>query len=165
MRLAWVLDNWRLKLFSLAVSVLMFFFVGMDSSTPVLVDFRIEYQLPDELVLVGDPPDVMHATLQGPWASLRSYDSMKLKSVVVDLRDAGPGRLRRSLETVDVTPPTGMLVMSIRPAELVLDIDRQVERTVPVQIDLKGRPEFGYEVQATSTTPARVKVRGPAIWR
>jgi len=161
MRLSFVTQNLTLKLFSLVVAILLFLFVSIESATPVDVDFRLEYHLPDDMLMVGDAPAVVHTTLRGPWAAFRSYDITELKPVVIDLQDAGPGSLRRAIDTSEVTPPGGMTVVAVRPAELDLTLDRRIERQVVVQPDIVGQPELGYELGTVEVNPARVRVSGP----
>lgn len=161
MRLPALTQNLSLKLFSLVVSVLLFLFVSIESATPVDVDFRVEYRTADDIMIVGDAPTVLHTTLRGPWATFRSYDIAEIHPVVIDVMDAGPGTIRRSISTSDVDPPGGMSVVAVRPSELELTLDRKVERQVPVQVDIVGRPAVGYELEAVDVSPARVRVSGP----
>jgi YbbR domain-containing protein len=161
MRLSFITENLSLKLFSLAVAILLFLFVSVESATPIDVDFRIEYRAADDMTIVGDAPAVLHTTLQGPWATFRSFEIDKLRPVVVDLTSAGPGTMRYSLDTNDVDPPGGMSVVAIRPSEVELTLDRKVERQLPVQVDIVGRPAFGFELGSVEATPRRVRVTGP----
>ncbi len=162
MRLSQLTENLSLKLFSLAVAILLFLFVSVESATPVDVDFRIEYRTTDDMMVLDEPPQVVHTTLQGPWASFRSFDINELKPVLVDLSGYGPGPTRYSLNTNDITPPGGMTVVAIRPSQLELTLDRKIERQVPVLVDTVGSPAFGYEVGEVTTQPPRVRVSGPA---
>ena len=155
-------ENLSLKLFSLAVAVLLFLFVSVESATPVDVDFRIEYRTASDIMIVGDAPAVLHTTIKGPWATFRSYDINELKPVIIDLSAAGPGSLRHALDTSDIEPPGGMSVVAIRPSEVNVTLDRKTERQVPVQVDVIGRPSLGYEPESVEASPGKVTVSGPA---
>lgn len=161
MRLTFITQNLSLKIFSLAVAVLLFLFVSVESATPIEADFRIEYKTAEDIMVVGEPPQALHTTLQGPWASFRSFDMSDLTPVVIDLSTAGPGTVRHAIETSDVVAPGGMVVVSIRPSEVEVTLDRRVERQVPVQVDLLGRPALGFEVMSVTAEPQRVRVLGP----
>ncbi|MBN1960767.1 MAG: hypothetical protein JW841_07450 [Deltaproteobacteria bacterium] len=162
MTLSFITKNITLKLFSLIVASLLFLFVNIESGTSADVDFRLEYHLPDDIIIVGDAPTQLHATLRGPWAAVRSYDIADLKPVIIDIKNAGPGSFRRTIDINEITPPGGMRVISIRPTEIELVLDRRVERQVAVQTDIVGKPDLGYEVAAIETTPEKVWVSGPA---
>ena len=155
-------ENLSLKLFSLAVAVMLFLFVSVESATPVDVDFRIEYRTADDIMILGEAPPLVHATLRGPWATFRRWDPNELKPVVVDLSDAGPGTVRHQIDSADIIAPGGMSVVAVRPAEVQLVLDRQTERRVPVQVDLVGRPAFGYELESVTPKPKELRVIGPA---
>lgn len=162
MRLASLAENLTLKIFSLAVAVLLFLFVSVESATPIDVDFRVEYRTADDIVVVGEAPSVVHTTLRGPWATFRSYDLGDLKPVVKDITHAGPGTIRLPIDTADIEPPGGMSVVAVRPAEVTLTLDRYVERHVPVRVDIVGQPPPGYVYEGAQVSPQRVRVSGPA---
>lgn len=151
-----------LKLFSLGVALLLFSFVTVENATPVDVDFPIEYRLGDDIMVTSDPPPVLHATLQGPWAAFRSFEVNELEPVVVDLSQAGPGTARWAMTTASVHPPGGMRAVSVRPSDVEVSLDRRVERQVAVHADIPQVPAFGYEVLDVRIAPARVRVVGPA---
>jgi YbbR domain-containing protein len=154
-------EDWTLKLFSLGVAVLLFLFVTVESATPVDVDFRVEYRTADDIMLTNDAPTTLHTTLQGPWAAFRSFDIGDLEPVIVDLAQAGPGTLRHAIDTSNINPPGGMRVVSVRPGEIEVTLDRRVERQVPVHPDIPEAPAFGYEILDVRIVPPRVRVVGP----
>lgn len=160
-RLSWLTRDLGLKLFSLLVAGLLFIFVSVESGTPVDVDFRIEYHTDDDILVVGDPPQVLQATLKGPWASLWTFNTSKLDPVVIDLINTGPGTVRHGLDVKQVHAPGGMKVVSVRPAEVDVVLDRRVERLVAVNPDIIGKPAPGFETTNIRVEPARVRVVGP----
>jgi YbbR domain-containing protein len=155
-------EDWSLKLFSLGTAVLLFLFVSVENDTPVDVDFRIEYRTADDIMIVSDCPTVVNATLQGPWAKLRSFDMADLEPVVVDFTQSGPGRSRHAITTGSIRPPGGMRVVAVLPAEVEVSLDRRVERLVDVHADVAGSPAFGYEIGEVQLSPKKVRVVGPA---
>lgn len=158
----WLATDLSIKSFSLFVALVLFLFVSVQSTTPVEVDFRIEYLTDDDIMVTDDPPAVLHATLQGPWASLRSFDIDELEAVAIDLRGNGPGTLRHRIDTSEIHPPTGMKVVAVARVELDLTLDRVIERQVPVNADIVERPAFGYEIVDVRVDPPRVRLVGPS---
>jgi YbbR domain-containing protein len=161
MRLAWITRDIGLKVFSFLLAGLLFVFVSVESSTPVDVDFRIEYHTDDDILVVGDAPQVVHATLKGPWASLWTFNINTLDPVVIDLTGTGPGTVRRGIDVSEVHAPAGMKVVSVRPAEVEVVLDRRIERMVTVNPDLVGKPAPGFETVSVRVEPPRVRVVGP----
>lgn len=161
MRLSFFTENFRLKLFSVVVGVMMFLFVNVESNTPVEVDFNVVYRTADDIVLISEPPSRVSVTLRGPWANFRSLMVGQLEPVVVDLSETGPGTKVLRIEPSDVDPPTGMNAIAVAPSEVEVTLDRLIEKQVPVEVDFLGRPAFGYEIQEVEVKPPRVRVRGP----
>lgn len=161
MQLRPLLQDWSLKLFSLGVAILLFLFVGSESATPADVDFRVEYRTADDIMITNDPPTILHTTLHGPWAAFHSFDPTSLEPVFIDLSQAGPGTVRHVIDMNAIKAPAGMRVVSIRPAELEVALDRRVERLVPVHPDIPDLPAFGYEILDVRIVPARARVIGP----
>lgn len=159
--LRFIFDDLLIKLFSLGVSLLLFLFVSVENSTPVDVDFRIEYRTADDILITNSAPTVLHTTLQGPWASFRAFEMAGMAPVVVDLLHAGPGSVRHNINLTDIRAPGGMRVASMRPSELEVVLDRRVERQVTVHADVSKAPAFGYEILDVRVVPAKVRVVGP----
>jgi len=157
-----IIDDFSTKLVALLLSVLLFLFVNIESSTPINVDFKISYRLPEGMVLTNEPPMLLHATLQGPWSGFRKLDSESLHPVEVDLSHAGPGTLQYNIHDSDVHPPVGMRLLAMRPSELQLNMDRRVERLVPVNVDLSEEAATGFEMGEIKIDPPKVRVVGPA---
>ena len=153
--------NFMLKTFSLVVALLIFLFVSVESATPVEVDFKLEVNPPDGMVVTNEVPDFVHVTLRGPWANVRSFDSEDLKPVVLDLAETPPGELSRPIDLSLVRPPGGMTALSVRPEKVELNLDFRVERSVPVEADIIDRPAFGFDILAVHIEPKEVRVVGP----
>lgn len=162
-RFQWVTRDFPLKAFSLGLALALYFFVSVENDRSIDVDFPIEYRTGDDIELIGEYPTTLNVTLAGPWASVRSYDPEKLVPVRIDLRDAGPGPVRRHLDVTDVSAPGGMTVVGMTPTQIDLTLDRKIERQVTVTPDLGiDKPAYGFEVVGTTAQPDKVRVVGPA---
>lgn len=162
MNMRFLSEDWSLKLFSLVAAVVLFFFVSVENDTQMQVDFRIEYRTADDIMLVSDPPHILRATLQGPWAKFRSFDSAQLEPVVVDLVNSGPGTTRHVISNASIRAPGGMRVVTVLPSEVELTLDRRVERLVEIHADITDIPAFGFEVHQVQFTPNKARLVGPA---
>jgi len=153
--------HFSLKLFSFLVSLLLFFFVSVESVTPIEVDFPIVYDVPDDMLIMGRAPTSIHTTLQGPWAAFQDYTSQDVEPIVIKLEQVGPGVLRHRIQASDILAPAGMKIIAFRPAEIELSLDRKSERLIPVSADLIDRPAFGFEIADVRVEPKAVAVEGP----
>ncbi|MBI3180081.1 MAG: hypothetical protein HYZ27_10495, partial [Deltaproteobacteria bacterium] len=124
--------------------------------------FGIDYHPGDDMMVTGDAPTSIHATLQGPWANFLSFESTDLDAVVVDLTGAEPGVLKRRIELADIKPPGGMRVISVSPAAIEVTLDRRVERPIEVEAVVPDAPAFGFQATVRRVEPPKVRVVGPA---
>ena len=155
-------NNFSLKMFSLIVAVVLYVFVSAESTTPVEVEFPIEYRTQEGIVVVGDSPTRIRTTLQGPWANFHSFEIDSMTPVVVNLmKETEATTVRHSIFTNDLEPPGGMKVVAFSPSEWTIDLDLKVERLVTVNVDLPGRPALGFKIVDVKIEPAQVRVVGP----
>ena len=150
-----------LKLFALAVSVVLFFVVSTQQTSLIELDYRVEYRTHQDLVITDVPPATLRVTMRNTTFSCKSWDEGHLAPVIIDLSGAGPGTLRRRVTEQEVVAPTGAEILSVWPAELEITLDRKVERSVPIQVDTVGNPAAGTSVFATRAEPSQVTIVGP----
>ncbi|NNE66617.1 MAG: hypothetical protein HKN33_08620 [Pyrinomonadaceae bacterium] len=84
-------------------------------------------------------------------------------TVTLDLTD-----LQEGDRTIQLTPrgisvelPSGVSVTRISPEKIAVKLEKVREADVPVRVETEGAPSPGFEVYAKTTSPTRVRVRGP----
>lgn len=163
-RVPFLSRNWRLKLFSLLLSCVLFLVVSGQSSARIEVEYSIQYEIADDIMLVSDAigkvaPRKLVATLKGPWATFRNYGDVE--AITIDLTGSEPGTVLHRIDPADIDAGAGMSIVTISPSQVEITLDRRVEKLVPVEIDPLGRPAFGFEIAEMRADPPRVKVEGP----
>jgi YbbR domain-containing protein len=58
--------------------------------------------------------------------------------------------------------PDGVRIESFKPTTIPIRLEPNVERQLPVEIKLEGKPAPGYEAISSSAQPNLITVRGPA---
>jgi len=58
--------------------------------------------------------------------------------------------------------PRGVRLIRINPAQVNLSIAQIIKRTIPVQLELIGKPPRGYFVKESDVNPDKIEVTGPA---
>ncbi len=90
---------------------------------------------------------------------LRPFDV----DVQVPVLQAATGRVTVNLTEEDVVLPSDALtVVAIDPKTLTLQLDREVERTLPVFVELRGEPAAGAIVTSYRAVPSTARVAGPS---
>jgi len=84
--------------------------------------------------------------------------------VQVDIRGMPYGEsLTVPLELSHVRAPGGVTPVFIRPAELVLSVDQESEKRVPVRVHIQGNPPEGYDLETATPEPDTVLLSGPRL--
>jgi hypothetical protein len=151
--------NWQLKLFSLVISVGLFYYVrnDKDSEGTLLVDINYVNK-PDGLVLLNELIPSVKLSIRGPWMGVRKLDGATWRhKVTVDLSRIKSDRY--DLDSTMFLLPKGIRVTGIMPQYLPVRLEQRIERTVPISFKLENNRNF--LVSETSLEPAKVKLMGP----
>ena len=159
-----IADTLFRALLAIVLAVLVWIIASEERDPTVVGDYTAA--LP--IVLINEPPNSfvyeqsansIHVTLRAPrslWEQL-SPDTFKAE---IDLAGRPFGRL--TLPVQIQVANRAIEVVRIDPATVDLHIEPTTEQSVPVRITTTGDPALGYAVGLVSTSPAQVKVRGPA---
>ncbi len=157
---AFVLENWGLKLLSLAFATLLWMFVVGEKRAEVTLSVPLELvRVPEDRVIVSPVPEAIRVRLNGPRTLLATIDPEKL-TVSLDLQDIRPGISAFEILPSRLNLPRGIDVTYISPSVVTLEADRKVRRVLPVKPRIRGTPAEGFEVAAVKVEPAEVEVEG-----
>jgi hypothetical protein len=158
-----VLENWRLKLLSLACALVLYSLGhgGQDAKRTLVVN--LEAQLPEreDKVLADALPTNVRITIKGSGAEIDNLRASAL-GLQVDLRGARSGHV--TFEPKMVHGPAGARfeVVEFDPAGIDVGWEERIKRDVPVQVSVVGTPAAGYVVKgAPVAEPTKVTVTGP----
>ena len=115
--------------------------------------------IPRDLVLTSSVPDTVSLQLRGPLS--RALDSTSPPEVLLDLADARPGINSYPINERDIPLPSEVEVVSVDPAAITLELERQETRVLPVLPLIEGEPAPGFVVTGIRAVPAQSTVQGP----
>jgi YbbR domain-containing protein len=151
-----------LKILSIVLAALIWLVVSGEQIVERALRIPLEFtNLPPQLELVGDTPDVVDVRVRGSSGALSRVASGELVAVL-DLRSARAGRRLFHLASNDVRAPFGIEVVQISPSNISVSLESSASKTVPVVPELDGDPRDGYVVGTVAADPATVEVSGPA---
>jgi YbbR domain-containing protein len=150
-------DELPIKVLSMVLAVTLFVLVRNDKDASSGAYVKVVYTLPEDRVLVSDPPTEVKVSVRGPWTKLQHLDRA-IEPIHVDLTRVRTPEVRIDEDTVKV--PTGVRVASIVPAEIPVEFEPRVVREIPVQPILEGEPTEGFRVAHVTAEPAKVRVDG-----
>lgn len=151
-----------LKLLSIVLASLIWLVVSGEQIVERALRIPLEFtNLPADLELVGDTPDLVEVRVRGSSGALSRVAAGELIAVL-DLRTARPGRRLFHLTGADVRAPFGIEVVQIAPSNVSIVFEPSATKVVPVVPEVDGEPLDGYVVHTVSAEPATVEVVGPA---
>ncbi|HSK10697.1 MAG TPA: CdaR family protein [Vicinamibacterales bacterium] len=150
-----------LKVISVTIAVALWFLVAGEQTVERSLRAPLELQnMPEQLVLVDNPPPAVDVRVRGTAGVLRELSTADVVAVL-DLSAARPGRRLFHLTTENVRTTFGVEVTQVSPGTIPLVFERSGSRTVPVEPNIEGEPDDGYGKGEVRTDPATVEVTGP----
>ena len=156
-------EDWSLKLLSLAIAIVLWLLVtGQNQPVTAHVNVQLNFIRPQALEISNDPPRTVDVMLTGSRNKLDDLTSLDLVATV-DLSAQGAGeRVLRLADKAQITLPQGIKVDGFQPSAIPIRLEEIVDRQVPVEPKLEGKPDDGFEVYSVYPNKGSVSVRGPA---
>jgi YbbR domain-containing protein len=156
------LEDWSLKLLSLAIAIVLWLLVtGQNEPVTAHVNVQLNFIRPQSLEISNDPPRTVDVMLTGSRNKLDDLTSLDLVATL-DISDQRAGeRVLRLADKAQISLPQGIKVDGYQPSAIPIRLEPVVERQVPLEPKLEGKPADGFEVYAVHPTKGSVAVRGP----
>lgn len=151
-----------LKAVSIALAVLIWLIVSGEQIVERAVRVPLEFtNVPSQLELVGDPPDVVDVRVRGSSGTLSRMGPGELIAVL-DLQTARAGQRVFHLSPSDVRAPFGVEIVQVTPSNFYMTFEPAARKRVPVLPQVEGEPADGYELGTVTAEPSTVEVEGAA---
>jgi len=155
-------EDWSLKLLSLAIALVLWLLVtGQNQPVTAHVNVQLNFIRPPALEISNDPPRTVDVMLTGSRSKLDDLTSLDLVATV-DISDQRAGeRVLRLADRAQIALPQGVKVDGFQPSAIPVRLETIVDRQVPIEPKLEGKPAAGYEVYSVRASKASVTLRGP----
>jgi len=155
----WLSDNFRLKLFALILTTLVYGIVVAGRTYERELSFSVAVDgLAEDQVLVRETPEIRVRLVATPGGFSSLADASR-RVIHVALPAVGKGQFH--LSDADLALPRGVKALSISPESFELRVERLVTKTLPVHTESKGTPAAGHQVTSLRPIPDKIQVRGP----
>lgn len=158
-----LLNNWPVKVLSLAAAVLLFFFNTLSRLETRYFSVPLHLELPAGFVPGAPYTQKVRVTLRGEssaifgvleedveaYADFTKHDS--------DGEYQAPIEIRKKGTALNIDP----LEIKVDPLEVTVTLEREVTKSVDVVPSLKGFPPPGYQLSQYYLKPSSVEVVGP----
>lgn len=151
-----------LKVLSLFISVSLWFYVL--NSEPLEVERRVElvFITPTDLAINVEVPKSVNVKIKGSRAFVQNLDLTQEK-MVIDLRDY-PYDQETFAVTFDpsmVQLPFGVEVQEITPQQVVLSLEREIKKRVPIRLRTVGEVGKDLKLISKEFSPRDFMIKGP----
>lgn len=158
----YVLHNLGLKLFSLAVAVLLWVAVTRDPVAEVALNVPVEFHnAPEHLEISSETIPQVQVRVRGPVRIIRELTPAEVHAMV-DLSNAKAGERTYDLSPSHIRTPNYVQVMQAVPSQIRISFDTRETKQVEVKPRVIGTFATGYQIAEVVTTPNKVTIVGPA---
>ncbi|MBI3597162.1 MAG: hypothetical protein HY203_08430 [Nitrospirae bacterium] len=157
---ALLLDNYLIKIASLAFAVILWFYVNSKGGVEMEMTVPLELKnVPPALVVVGDMIDDVNVRVKGRERILQGITAHSF-SAVLDLTGAREGDNVYFLDPSVIAVSSNIQIIRINPRRVVIRTEALLKKVVQVSARVDGKPATGFRVDRVEVTPAWVTVEG-----
>lgn len=148
-------------LLALALGIALKFAVheGEQTSVQTISNVSVQTTIPGGF-LVLNPVTEAQIQLRGKISDMSDLNPLSVR-IVASVPAENPGVVEVPLGPSNVQNTNGLEVLSINPNVLVLEVDREITKTLPVRAEIIGEPAAGAQVGLPVVRPDRIEVVGP----
>jgi YbbR domain-containing protein len=141
--------------------VLWLVVTGQNQPVTAHVNVQLNFIRPPALEISNDPPRTVDVMLTGSRNKLDDLTTLDLVATV-DISDQRAGeRVLRLADKAQIALPQGVKVDGFQPSAVPVRLEPIVERQVPIEPKLEGKPADGYEIYGAVPSKNSVILRGP----
>ncbi len=158
------LDDWLMKLVALIITLALWLGVtGLRSPTSRrFTSVPLNLRVANELEITNSPVTEVDLKITGDKSKIDQLNPRDL-AVTVDLTDVQSGNRTVQIkpENVNIELPVGFKLEEIQPSKIAVELEKVIERDVPVKAETEGGVADNFEIYGAPTAPPTVRVRGP----
>jgi YbbR domain-containing protein len=157
-----LLNNKRLKVLSFFLATLTWYIIQDTISFEIEIpDVRLEIQVQDGMAILNQSASTVDVTFRGSQEDIQRLDPRRLQAVVELTRESSGISHEIVLKSGMIKGARGVRTVAIHPERIMVKLDRQAEKRVPVKGRHSGSPLFG-QVESIQCEPSTVLLLGPA---
>jgi YbbR domain-containing protein len=150
-----------LKAVSIALAALIWLIVSGEQIVERALRIPLEFtNVPSQLEIVGEPPNVVDVRVRGSSGTLSRIAAGELVAVL-DLDTARAGQRLFHLSGAEVRSPFGVEVVQVAPSNFYMTFEPSATKRVPIIPEVEGEPAAGFEIGTVTAEPSTVEVEGP----
>ncbi len=153
--------NTGAKVVSVIVAVVLWVVVLGSRAVEVSKEIPLIITTPSDLVISNDVPEKVIFKLSGPKAFLRAILDRPEDPIRVNLSGARSGLVTYRFFADNIHLPIGVRVLQVNPPSMIVKLEGQKSKEVPVRLEMRGALPEGYILKHAEISPKTIKIRGP----
>ncbi len=161
--------NLRAKGMALVMAIALWFYATSKHTGDIKEDLQLTINAPPGLTILDTSSDVVTVGLSGPQniidriSDMINENKIKARFDIPGINDADGDNYKRTFRITrrNFNFPQEVRLTSIVPNEIEITLGRLERKYVKVQIQKKGTPALGYEINSEFFFPREVLVTGP----
>jgi hypothetical protein len=147
-----------LKLTSIILAVVLWFFVVSQGNSIIVMDVPIGFKnIPLQLEVLDGPKSVS-VSIKGQERLLKKLRQGDV-GAVIDLSDVKKGNMFFPLNADNFTLPNTLTVTDISPQTIKLRLEEKITKNVPVRTIIVGSPARGFTVNKVEVIPKMIEIK------
>ncbi len=153
--------NWILKVISLCLAIMLWYFVVGEDQVDVTVNIPIEIlNLPPDLTISNQYKKDIEASVRGPRSMVTELRNRNITRPV-NLSNAKPGTIVVKNDENSIPFPKGITVQRLQPTNITLLLDELIQKNYPINPVIEGEVAPGYTLQQLYLDPDHLVISGP----
>lgn len=157
-----LLNNKRLKALSFVLATLTWYLIQDIISFEIEIPgVRLEIQVQDGMAILNQSISSVDVVFRGSQDDIQRLDARRIQAIVELTGASGELSHEIVMKPGMIKGVRGVRAVAIHPERILVKLDRQAEKRVPVKGRTLGSPLFG-QVEAVTCEPSTVLLLGPA---
>ena len=158
-----LVENWGIKLISLALSLTLWFYVTSKGKTEMTLTVPLELRsIPQNMAVVGPVASSLEVRVQGQERLLRDITTGKKVVGILDLSMTKEGENVVRLSPDDISRPADIVITHMSLSEVKVRLEPLIRKTFRLKPVIHGTPASGYRLKTIVITPPKITVEGPS---
>ncbi len=158
-----LVENWGIKLISLGLSLMLWFYVTSKGKTEMTLTVPLELRsIPQNMAVVGPVASSLEVRVQGQERLLRDITTGKKLVGILDLSMTKEGENVVRLSPDDISRPSDVVVTHMSLSEVKVRLEPLIRKTFRLKPVVHGAPASGYRLKNIVITPPKITVEGPS---
>lgn len=154
-----IADNGSYKIVALLITLILWVTVLGSKDLVIYKTVKLDFVLPPNSIVVNALTDQVQVQISGSRLSLKKIYK-GLSPLVINLKDAKLGRTVVGIPADDIGLPFGAKILNLSPSSVVLDLDKVIERWLPIKVDVIVDSGSGKKIRVLNVKPNGLQIKG-----